>query len=121
MLHGSSSRTPLVFELPGSMLALLPGCRQTLQDTIRGAIRNSTAETFYCGLIICNLHIESHQRLSCWIAEVKATETVGPVLIHVLTEKGRGYLPAETASDRMHGVGKYDVLTGKQVKSTAKV
>lgn len=50
-------------------------------------------------------------------AEVKITETVGPVLIHIVTEKGRGYLPAEKASDKMHGVGKYDPITGKQQKS----
>lgn len=50
-------------------------------------------------------------------AEVKATETVGPVLIHCVTEKGRGYLPAESASDKMHGVVKYDPITGKQQKS----
>ena len=48
---------------------------------------------------------------------MKATETVGPVLIHIVTEKGRGYLPAEGASDKMHGVGKYDPVTGKQQKS----
>jgi len=53
-------------------------------------------------------------------AEVKATETVGPVLIHIITEKGRGYVPAETASDKMHGVGKYDILTGKQIKPSTK-
>lgn len=50
-------------------------------------------------------------------AEVKSTETVGPVLVHIVTEKGRGYLPAETASDKMHGVGKYDPITGEQQKS----
>ena len=54
-------------------------------------------------------------------AEVKATETVGPVLIHIITEKGRGYTPAETASDKMHGVGKYDIVTGKQIKPSTKV
>ncbi len=53
----------------------------------------------------------------CAGAEVKSTETVGPVLIHIVTEKGRGYEPAETASDKMHGVGKYDPITGQQQKS----
>jgi len=43
---------------------------------------------------------------------------VGPVLIHVITEKGRGYLPAETAADKMHGVVKFDPRTGKQFKSS---
>ena len=47
-------------------------------------------------------------------AEIKTTETVGPVLLHVVTEKGRGYLPAESASDKMHGVVPYDTVTGKQ-------
>ncbi|GAB4813647.1 hypothetical protein N2152v2_000693 [Parachlorella kessleri] len=51
------------------------------------------------------------------MAEVKSTETVGPVLIHVVTEKGRGYLPAETASDKMHGVVQYDTVTGQQIKA----
>lgn len=52
-------------------------------------------------------------------AEVKSTETVGPVLIHVVTEKGRGYLPAETASDKMHGVTQYDTVTGQQKAAKA--
>jgi len=51
------------------------------------------------------------------LKEVKNTDTVGPVLIHVVTEKGRGYAPAETASDKYHGVAKFDVRTGKQFKS----
>lgn len=41
----------------------------------------------------------------------------GPVLIHVITEKGKGYAPAETASDKMHGVVKFDAKSGKQHKS----
>ena len=49
-------------------------------------------------------------------AEVKSTETVGPVMIHIITQKGKGFLPAENASDKMHGVGPYDPLTGKQDK-----
>lgn len=54
------------------------------------------------------------------LQEIKTTDTVGPVLLHIVTEKGRGYLPAETASDKMHGVVKYDVQTGKQFKSQGK-
>jgi len=48
------------------------------------------------------------------LKEVKATESVGPVLIHVVTEKGKGYFPAETAQDKYHGVNKFNVETGKQ-------
>jgi 1-deoxy-D-xylulose-5-phosphate synthase len=43
----------------------------------------------------------------------------GPVLIHVVTKKGKGYEPAERAADKYHGVNKFDVLTGVQAKSTA--
>ncbi|CAL8468667.1 g8207 [Coccomyxa elongata] len=53
------------------------------------------------------------------LQEVKSTETVGPVLIHIITEKGHGYEPAVRASDKMHGVAKYDILTGKQSKPKA--
>ena len=43
------------------------------------------------------------------------------MLIHIVTEKGRGYLPAEKAPDKMHGVGTYDPITGKQQKSKGMV
>uniref|UniRef100_A0ACD5U3V5 Uncharacterized protein n=1 Tax=Avena sativa TaxID=4498 RepID=A0ACD5U3V5_AVESA len=54
------------------------------------------------------------------LREVKGTKTTGPVLIHVITEKGRGYPYAERASDKYHGVAKFDPATGKQFKSPAK-
>ncbi|WP_417412084.1 1-deoxy-D-xylulose-5-phosphate synthase [Hoeflea sp.] len=41
----------------------------------------------------------------------------GPVLIHVVTQKGKGYAPAEAASDKYHGVSKFDVVTGTQAKA----
>ncbi|WP_449414716.1 1-deoxy-D-xylulose-5-phosphate synthase [Ochrobactrum teleogrylli] len=43
----------------------------------------------------------------------------GPVLIHVVTQKGKGYAPAEAAADKYHGVNKFDVITGKQAKPPA--
>jgi 1-deoxy-D-xylulose-5-phosphate synthase len=41
----------------------------------------------------------------------------GPILIHVITKKGKGYAPAETALDKGHGVGKFDMVTGEQKKT----
>ncbi|NNC52025.1 MAG: 1-deoxy-D-xylulose-5-phosphate synthase [Erythrobacter sp.] len=41
----------------------------------------------------------------------------GPVLIHVVTKKGKGYAPAENSADKYHGVAKFDVVTGEQKKS----
>ena len=43
----------------------------------------------------------------------------GPMLVHVLTKKGKGYAPAELAADKYHGVGKFDVVSGKQNKSAS--
>ncbi len=43
----------------------------------------------------------------------------GPVLIHVVTQKGKGYAPAEAAADKYHGVNKFDVVTGTQSKPPA--
>lgn len=40
----------------------------------------------------------------------------GPILIHAVTQKGKGYAPAEAAADKYHGVAKFDVITGKQQK-----
>src|SRR5690242_16397041 len=44
----------------------------------------------------------------------------GPVLVHVVTKKGKGYAPAEASADKYHGVTKFNVLTGEQKKSNAK-
>ncbi|HSF95750.1 MAG TPA: 1-deoxy-D-xylulose-5-phosphate synthase, partial [Thermohalobaculum sp.] len=43
----------------------------------------------------------------------------GPVLVHCITRKGKGYPPAEASADKYHGVAKFDVVTGKQVKPAA--
>ncbi|MEI6640710.1 MAG: 1-deoxy-D-xylulose-5-phosphate synthase [Novosphingobium sp.] len=43
----------------------------------------------------------------------------GPCLVHVVTQKGKGYAPAENAADKYHGVQKFDVITGEQAKSAA--
>ncbi|KAF3439181.1 hypothetical protein FNV43_RR17456 [Rhamnella rubrinervis] len=48
--------------------------------------------------------------------KVRAMPAPGPVLIHIVTEKGKGYPPAEAAADKMHGVVKFDPTTGKQFK-----
>ncbi|MEO1142340.1 MAG: 1-deoxy-D-xylulose-5-phosphate synthase, partial [Pseudomonadota bacterium] len=42
----------------------------------------------------------------------------GPVLIHCITRKGKGYAPAEASDDKYHGVSKFDVITGTQAKAT---
>lgn len=41
----------------------------------------------------------------------------GPILIHVVTQKGKGYAPAENSADKYHGVQKFDIVTGEQAKA----
>jgi 1-deoxy-D-xylulose-5-phosphate synthase len=43
----------------------------------------------------------------------------GPILVHVVTQKGKGYEPAEIAADKYHGVNKFNVITGAQAKAKA--
>lgn len=51
------------------------------------------------------------------LKNLRDSENRKPVLLHILTEKGKGYAPAESAPDKMHGVVKFDVITGSQRKS----
>ena len=50
---------------------------------------------------------------------VKNSNHQGPVLIHVRTQKGKGYKPAEDSGDKYHGVSKFNVSTGEQAKSSS--
>ena len=43
----------------------------------------------------------------------------GPILVHVVTQKGKGYGPAEVSADKFHGVGKFNVVTGAQETQAA--
>ena len=50
------------------------------------------------------------------LENVRDSET-GPILVHVVTKKGKGYAPAEKSADKYHGVVKFDVATGEQAKA----
>ena len=52
------------------------------------------------------------------LKNIRDMEDAAPVLLHVVTEKGHGYEPAEQSVDKYHGVSKFDVVTGKQNKPT---
>jgi 1-deoxy-D-xylulose-5-phosphate synthase len=54
------------------------------------------------------------------LKNVRDTKEPGPILVHAVTQKGRGYLSAEQADDKWHSVAKFDVVTGAQAKSTPK-
>jgi len=52
------------------------------------------------------------------LRNVRDAEGGGPILVHCVTQKGKGYAPAEGSADKYHGVAKFDVVTGKQSKPT---
>jgi len=51
------------------------------------------------------------------LRNVREADERGPILLHVITQKGKGYAPAEASADKYHGVGKFNVITGELAKA----
>jgi 1-deoxy-D-xylulose-5-phosphate synthase len=51
------------------------------------------------------------------LRNLRDTDHQGPILLHVVTQKGKGYPPAEKSADKYHGVAKFNVITGEQAKA----
>ena len=51
------------------------------------------------------------------LRNVREAEEAGPILVHAITQKGKGYAPAEQSADKYHGVSKFNVITGEQAKA----
>jgi 1-deoxy-D-xylulose-5-phosphate synthase len=51
------------------------------------------------------------------LRNLRDTDHAGPILLHVVTQKGKGYAPAEASADKYHGVQKFNVVTGEQAKA----
>jgi 1-deoxy-D-xylulose-5-phosphate synthase len=51
------------------------------------------------------------------LRNLRDTDHEGPILLHVVTQKGKGYAPAEASADKYHGVVKFNVVTGEQAKA----
>jgi len=87
------------------------------EDAIRGLVTGGTLFSqlgfYYIG------PIDGHDvsNLVTILENVKNSKHQGPVLIHAMTKKGKGYKPAEDSGDKYHGVSKFNVATGEQVKS----
>ena len=91
------------------------------EDLIRSAVTGGTLFSslgfYYIG------PIDGHDLNSLIpiLKNARDTKHQGPILIHIKTKKGKGYSFAEKAEDHYHGVSKFDVKTGKQVKSHSKI
>tara|TARA_B100000700_G_scaffold243948_1_gene271977 strand:+ start:867 stop:2783 length:1917 start_codon:yes stop_codon:yes gene_type:complete len=90
------------------------------EDLLRSAVTGGTLFSqlgfYYIG------PIDGHDvnNLVTILENVKNSNHQGPILIHTITKKGKGYKPAEESGDKYHGVSKFDVLTGKQSKGKSK-
>jgi len=89
------------------------------EDLIKGLVSGGTLFSelgfYYIG------PIDGHDvnNLVQVLENVKNSKHEGPVLIHAITQKGKGYKHAEESGDKYHGVSKFNIATGEQVKSKA--
>ncbi|GAB6967084.1 1-deoxy-D-xylulose-5-phosphate synthase [Komagataeibacter kakiaceti JCM 25156] len=108
-------------ELAGKMAKRLPGrlerTAKKADEYARGIMTGGTLFEelgfYYVG------PVDGHDmnQLVHILRNLRDAEDVGPVLVHVITEKGRGYTPAESAGDKYHAVSKFNVVTGEQKKA----
>ena len=91
------------------------------EDILRGIVSGGTLFSelgfYYIGPI--DGHDINH--LVQIFENVKDSNHQGPILIHAITQKGKGYKPAEDSGDKYHGVSKFNVSTGQQSKSKSNV
>ena len=90
------------------------------EDFLRSAVTGGTLFSqlgfYYIG------PIDGHDvnNLVTILENVKNSNHQGPILVHAITKKGKGYKPAEDSGDKYHGVSKFNVLTGVQTKGKSK-
>ncbi len=89
------------------------------EDMLRGIVTGGTLFSELGFYYIGPLDGHDVENLVQIFENVKNSSHEGPILIHVKTQKGKGYKPAEESGDKYHGVSKFNVATGKQNKSTS--
>ncbi|MFT8978901.1 1-deoxy-D-xylulose-5-phosphate synthase [Gluconobacter oxydans] len=110
-------------DLAGKVAKRLPGkierTAKRAEEYARGMITGGTLFEelgfYYVGPV--NGHDMS--QLVPILRNLRDADDQGPILLHVITEKGRGYKPAEAAGDKYHAVSKFNVVTGEQKKAPA--
>lgn len=108
-------------KITGKLPAPLQKAAQRAEEYARGMVTGGTLFEemgfYYVGPI--DGHNLDH--LLPVLENVRDADYDGPILVHAVTQKGRGYAPAESAADKMHGVARFDVVTGAQAKSKSVV
>ena len=91
------------------------------EDILRGIVSGGTLFSelgfYYIG------PIDGHdvQNLVQIFENVKKSNYNGPILVHAITQKGKGYEPAEKSGDKYHGVSKFNISTGEQKKTNSNI
>ena len=91
------------------------------EDFLRGMVTGGTLFSELGFYYIGPINGHDIGSLVSVLKNVKNSKRVGPILIHAITQKGKGYEPAEKAGDKFHGVSKFNVITGEQKKSSTNV
>ena len=103
-------------------LKKVPRVGTALVDTVRKT-KSSIKQLIIPGMLFENMGltylgpVDGHNMRQMMKLFNEAKRVEGPVIVHVLTEKGRGYEPASRHPDRFHGTGPFDIKTGKQLAS----
>lgn len=102
-------------------LKKVPKVGTALVDTMRKT-KSSIKQLFIPGMLFENMGltylgpVDGHNMSQMMKLFNEAKRVEGPVVVHVLTEKGRGYRPASEHPDRFHGTGPFDILTGESLQ-----
>ena len=103
-------------------LKKVPKIGPAIVDTMRKT-KSSIKQLIIPGMLFENMGItylgpvDGHNMRQMMRLFNEAKRVEGPVIVHVLTEKGRGYTPACVHSDRFHGTGPFDIKTGKSLSA----
>lgn len=99
-------------------LKKVPKVGTAIVDTVRKT-KSSIKQLFIPGMLFENMGltylgpVDGHNMRQMMKLFNEAKRVEGPVVVHVLTKKGKGYTPASTHPERFHGTGPFDVMTGK--------
>ncbi|PZQ44540.1 MAG: 1-deoxy-D-xylulose-5-phosphate synthase [Micavibrio aeruginosavorus] len=95
----------------------LRGAAKRAEETARAALGGGTMFEEMGFYYIGPVDGHNMEQLVSILTSMRDNHPEGPVLIHAITKKGKGYGPAESSADKMHGVTKFDVVTGSQFKA----
>jgi len=98
----------------------LRGAAKRAEEYARGMISGGTLFEELGFLYIGPVDGHDLDQLVPLLENIRDEDIDRPVLLHIATQKGHGYAPAETSADKLHAVGKFDVATGAQAKSPPK-